>query len=322
MMNTSLSVLSLSPDESSLTLKTPHISRIVLNLLICFGLDAFVQSMKPADVCHFPTMLYFLFKVFLLLLLILIYCEFLIYYFVLLACSWPQLSKLDQDFTVQPPADAGQKPLRIMLIADAHLLGSRRTHWFDRLRNEWQLHRSFQSAQFIFEPDLIFFVGDVTADGELCTDREWNATVQRFQSIFSLSPGRDSYVLAGNHDIGLHYSVSDARLRRFEQSFHAPHVRLITIDSHQAHFVLINSMAFEGDHCRLCERAERELYDVVEQLNRTGARTKPILLSHFPLYRPSDANCSQLSSSSPLLQVSCFLSVSARIGRQLFYLHL
>lgn len=260
--------------------------------------------MKPADACRFSTMLYFLAKIFLLLLLIVIYCEFLIYYFVLLACSWPQLSKLDQDFTVQPPRDAAQKPLRIMLIADAHLSASRKTHWFDRLRSEWQLYQSFQSAQLIFEPDLIFFVGDVTADGELCSDREWNAAVQRFRSIFALSPGRVSYVLPGNHDIGLHYSVTDARLRRFEQSFQSPHVRLITVESHHVHFVLINSMAFEGDHCRLCQRAERELNDVIEQLNQTGAWTKPILLSHFPLYRSSDANCSRSSPSIPLLQVS------------------
>ena len=162
----------------------------------------------------------------------------------------------------------------------------------------FNLHSQFSN------PKLIFFVGDVTADGELCSDREWNAAVQRFQSIFALSYGRVSYVLPGNHDIGLHYSVTDARLRRFEHSFHSPHVRLISIKSHHVHFVLINSMAFEGDHCRLCQRAEQELNDVIEQLNRTGAWTKPILLSHFPLYRSSDVNCSRSSSSVPLLQVS------------------
>jgi hypothetical protein len=54
-------------------------------------------------------------------------------------------------------------------------------------------------------------------------------------------------------------------------------------------------MAFEGDQCRLCARAERELNEVVKDLNQSDIWTKPILLSHFPLYRVSDANCSQWS---------------------------
>ncbi len=52
-------------------------------------------------------------------------------------------------------------------------------------------------------------------------------------------------------------------------------------------------MAFEGDQCRLCARAEKELNDIVNNLNQPATWTKPILLSHFPLYRVSDANCSQ-----------------------------
>ena len=254
--------------------------------------------MKTPDACACHTMLHFLAKILFLTLLIIIYCEFFVYYFVLLACSWPQLSKLDQDFTVQPPADASRKPLHIIFVADTHLLGSREGHWLDKLRREWQMYRSFQSAQFLFEPDIVFFLGDLTDEGKWCSDQEWNATVNRFHSIFAVSPHRHAYVLAGNHDVGFHYAVSDGRLKRFEQSFQAPHVRLITIDDYHIHFVLINSMAFEGDQCRLCARAELELDGVVNELNRTGAWTKPILLSHFPLYRSSDANCSERPTSS------------------------
>jgi hypothetical protein len=75
-----------------------------------------------------------------------------------LGCSWPQLSKLDQDFTIQPPNDSNKKPLHVMFIADTHLLGSRNGHWFDKLRREWQMYRSFQSAHFLFEPQIIFFL--------------------------------------------------------------------------------------------------------------------------------------------------------------------
>ncbi|CAF0903293.1 unnamed protein product [Adineta ricciae] len=238
-------------------------------------------------------MLNFLIKILCLTLLVFIYCEYLIYYCVLLGCSWPQLSKLEQDFTVQPPKDANRKPLHVMLVTDTHLFCSRKGHWLNRFRREWQIYRSFQSAQFLFEPHLVFFLGDMSTDGESCSDREWNATVDRFQSLFSLAADTRLYVLPGNHDIGFHHEVTDGHLKRFQQSFQTPHVRLLTINDDQIHFVLINSVAFEGDQCRLCERADNELNEVVNELNRTGAWTKPVLLSHFPLYRKSAMNCSQ-----------------------------
>jgi len=267
--------------------------------------------MKTTDVCCFQTMLHFLAKTVLLLLFIFLYCEIFIYYFVLLGCSWPQLSKLDQDFTVKPPNDPNRKPLHVMFIADTHLLGSRNGHWLDKLRREWQMYRSFQSATFLFEPHVIFFLGDVTDEGKWCSDHEWETTVQRFHSLFSIPTDTKLYVLAGNHDIGFHYDVSDGRLKRFESSFQAPHVRLITVDDNDIHFILINSMAFEGDQCRLCARAENELNEVIKDLNQSGAWTKPILLSHFPLYRPSDANCSQWTQvktkQSLVLNISLFL---------------
>jgi hypothetical protein len=224
-----------------------------------------------------------------------------------LGCSWPQLSKLDQDFTIQPPNDSNKKPLHVMFIADTHLLGSRNGHWFDKLRREWQMYRSFQSAHFLFEPQIIFFLGDLTDEGQWCSDHEWNKTVQRFHSLFSISYNTRLYVLAGNRDIGFHYQVTDAHLKRFEQSFNAPHVRLLTIDDDNIHFILINSIAFEGDQCRLCERAENELNQAINELNKTSVWTKPVLLSHFPLYRVSNANCSQ-KPYSPLKVNSFFIN--------------
>ena len=265
--------------------------------------------MKTIDVCCCHTMLHFLAKVSCLLLFIFIYCEVLIYYLVLLGCSWPQLSKLEQDFTIKPPNDIHRKPLHVMLIADTHLLGSREGHWFDKLRREWQMYRSFQSARFLFEPHVVIFLGDVTDEGKWCSDQEWETTVQRFHSLFSVPSDTKLYVLAGNHDVGFHYDVSDGHLKRFEQSFQAPYVRLITIDDDQVHFILINSMAFEGDQCRLCARAEQELQSVVNELSQSGAWTKPVLLSHFPLYRVSDANCSRWTRVRSIISPShssCF----------------
>jgi len=246
----------------------------------------------------FEAMFHFLGKFLCFVLFLFIYCEFLIYYLVLLGCSWPQLSKLEQDFTVPIPSSPNEKPFHVMFIADTHLLGSREGHWFDKLRREWQMHRSFQSAQFLFEPNVVFILGDLTDEGKWCSDDEWEQTVKRFQSLFAVSSQTEIFVLAGNHDIGFHYDVSDRRLKRFEQSFQMPHVNLLRLDRDGLPFVLINSMAFEGDHCRLCARAEREFHQVTHELNRSDISIRPILLSHFPLFRRSDANCSKSSSTN------------------------
>ena len=119
--------------------------------------------------------------------------------------------------------------------------------------------------------------------------------------MFSTSANTRLYVLPGNHDIGFHYEVTDGHLKRFAQAFHTSDVQLVTVEKDNIHFVLINSMAFEGDQCRLCERAEHQLNDIVERLNQISPKTRPVLLSHFPLYRPSDTKC--LRRSSGLLKV-------------------
>lgn len=259
--------------------------------------------MKTTDICCFYSIFHFLIKILFLTLLIFIYCEFLIYYFVLLSCSWPQLSKINQDFSIQIPKDSlNKKPLHVMLIADTHLLSNRKGYWFQKIHREWQMYRSFQSAQFLFEPDIIFFLGDLTDDGKWCTNDEWNKTIEHFNSLFSISINTRLYVIPGNRDIGFHYEITDNHIKRFEQTFHTPHVQLVTIEDDNIEFILINSMAFEGDQCRLCERADNELNEILNELSQKLILTKPVLLTHFPLYRMSDVNCSR-SSVSSLLKV-------------------
>ena len=63
---------------------------------------------------------------------LLFYCEFLIYYLVLLQCWWPQLDPVKVDNTIHLRQD--EQPVRALLLADTHLLGSRKGHWFDKLR--------------------------------------------------------------------------------------------------------------------------------------------------------------------------------------------
>jgi hypothetical protein len=60
---------------------------------------------------------------------LLVYNEFLVYYLVLLQCTWPVL-----DISESQYQDFAKTSLKAMILADTHLLGSREGHWFDKMR--------------------------------------------------------------------------------------------------------------------------------------------------------------------------------------------
>lgn len=91
-----------------------------------------------------------------------VFCEYLIYYIVILQCSWPQLNIEE--------AHRPSKPLKAMFLTDTHLLGSKDGHWFDKLRREWQMERAFQTAVAHFNPDVVFLLGDLFDEGMKCSD--------------------------------------------------------------------------------------------------------------------------------------------------------
>ncbi|PSN54793.1 Metallophosphoesterase 1 [Blattella germanica] len=136
------------------------------------------------------------------------YCEFLIYYLVLLQCWWPQLDPNRIDHTIHLRQD--EQPVRALLLADTHLLGSRKGHWFDKLRSE----------------------------------KEFAYYVNRFNDLFRVSEGSQMFVVVGNHDVGFHYGISPYLHERFSSAFDAQSVRLVSVKGN--HFVLVNSMAMEG----------------------------------------------------------------------------
>ena len=108
-----------------------------------------------------------IFYVILFILFLFFYNEYLIYYQVLILCNW-SVKNTDN-------------LLNIMLISDTHLLGSRNGHWFDKLRREWQQHRSFQTARQLLKPDYIVITGDLTDEGKWCSDKE----VTKISKIFN-----------------------------------------------------------------------------------------------------------------------------------------
>lgn len=161
-----------------------------------------------------------------------LYCEYLIYYVVLkdvskllpsshffnytfkvmllcydslfhlFQCDWPVLDPKNEDPAISKTNDSSVK---VMVLADTHLLGSRKGHWFDKLRREWQMHRAFQTAMILHKPDLVFVLGDLTDEGLYCSEEEFNYYVKRFYHLFAVPKGTKLYVAVGNHDIGFHY---------------------------------------------------------------------------------------------------------------------
>lgn len=119
-------------------------------------------------------------------------------------CDWPHLDPKTEDKSIEP---TNEDPVKILVIADTHLLGSRRGHWFDKLRREWQMYRSFQTAMALHKPELVFVLGDLMDEGQHCSREEFEGYVKRFYRLFRVPEGIKMYVAVGNHDIGFHYRL-------------------------------------------------------------------------------------------------------------------
>ncbi|XP_050013831.1 metallophosphoesterase 1 [Alexandromys fortis] len=129
---------------------------------------------------------------------VLLLCEYFIYYLVIVRCRWPEVKTLAHG--------DGQEPvLKAMFLADTHLLGEIRGHWLDKLRREWQMERAFQTALWLLQPEVVFILGDIFDEGKWSTPQAWADDVQRFQKMFRHGSHVQLKVVIGNHDIGFHY---------------------------------------------------------------------------------------------------------------------
>lgn len=59
--------------------------------------------------------------------------------------------------------------------------------------------------------------------------------------------------------------VDDNKHQRFAKAFNASSARMVTIKNNI--FVLLNSMAFEGDGCAFCQEAEDSLNRIIRSLD-------------------------------------------------------
>jgi len=234
-------------------------------------------------------------KVFIVLLFIsFLFNEFFIYYAFISLCKWP----LQETSNIN----------RAIILSDTHLLGIRLGHWFDKLRREWQMRRSFQTALQIHQPDVVFILGDLFDEGKWVTDdEEWKMYVERAEELFN-SPNSPLYVVIGNHDVGFHNHMTEAKIKRFFDHYQKKHFELIELNF-GVFFILVNSMSLQDDHCSICNQANEEFDELQNYFHCSLSKThckngeiiksRPILLQHFPLYRESDESCSGLDAARP-----------------------
>ncbi|KAG7272219.1 hypothetical protein CRUP_035746 [Coryphaenoides rupestris] len=130
------------------------------------------------------------------------FCEYLIYFPVVLRCAWPQLGHGAGRGSGGGGGGEGAQTLRAMVLSDTHLLGAVGGHWFDKLR---QMERGFQTALWLLRPEIVFILGDIFDEGKWSTPTNWDDDVRRFHRMFRHSSDTQLVVLVGNHDIGFHY---------------------------------------------------------------------------------------------------------------------
>jgi len=229
-------------------------------------------------------------QIFGLVILLMLFCEYLVYYIVIWQCHWPELAS-DRNH---------ESKLKAFFIADTHLLGSRLGHWFDKLRREWQMHRGFVTATQLLNPDVTFFLGDLFDEGKWASEQDFTDYVDRFHSLFPYEDKK--VVLVGNHDIGFHYDVTDKKRKIFYGAFAQDTSGVHRFTMKNVHFVLIDSMAMHGDNCNFCAPAMKKVETVSNELrcmedknncefSYSHEYSRPILLQHFPLFRKNDAEC-------------------------------
>lgn len=77
--------------------------------------------------------------------------------------------------------------------------------------------------------------------------------------------------------------MTEQKHKRFEEAFSAPSVQMVEIQGNI--FVLLNSMALEGDGCNLCSEAVSKLEKISLQLKCSRVRNKNCdLFSYLPKF--------------------------------------
>ncbi|KRY68417.1 Metallophosphoesterase 1 [Trichinella pseudospiralis] len=220
-------------------------------------------------------------------------CEHFIFEIVLSSCSWPD--------------SQNENALKFFVLADTHILGDYKGHWFDKLRREWQMKKCFQTSVRFFNPDAVFVLGDLFDEGMWSDEKRFKKYTNEFYDIF-FANSTPLYAVIGNHDVGFHDQLHPLRLIWFYDAFGMDIVELVVLKRYP--FILVNSMAMENDECIFCSEAVRMIHslNLTLQCAKDGRKgncysgnvtdyIKPIVMQHFPMFRESDALCDEVDEA-------------------------
>lgn len=130
------------------------------------------------------------------------------------------------------------------------------------------------------------------------------------KELFYTNEKTNLLIVVGNHDIGFHYDVTEKKLERFNRSFNTKFISFhqTTLKRNDIHFILVNSMSLENDGCSFCKKTQKELKKLnntlkclkgtktsnctnIFKFNTNSIYSRPIIFTHYPLYRDSDSIC-------------------------------
>lgn len=124
----------------------------------------------------------------LVILVILIFNEYLIYF--LQRVQW------------QKAACRTENCNRILFVADPQLLGENNELWIARWDSDRHISKNYRQAFSHVKPDAVIFLGDLTDEGSMADDVQFQRYFKRFRKVFPSVGGVDRIYLPGDNDIG------------------------------------------------------------------------------------------------------------------------
>lgn len=226
---------------------------------------------------------------------ILIWGELGIFFWSLSSCRWPNLK------------DSTEKPTRVLLISDPQVRppsdAQKDTLWSSRIRQfifDLNMKKSWHVTTRL-QPHAVIFLGDMLASGKsIKNETEYQQYVQKFQSIFKLSPSVLVHYIPGNNDVGMGVSPSFSKITRshYLKSF-GPFNQRVDIRNHS--FILLDAPGLvDEDYQRSAYGVGFEKWHaipegVVSFVRDIKRDVRPLILfSHIPLSRLDTASCGPL----------------------------
>lgn len=188
-----------------------------------------------------------------------------------------------------PRPQAAANMTKILVISDTHIMGPWKSTRFDKFIREYEMRRSFVNVNDFYKPDLIIFLGDLMDEAARSYDDTFRKAAQEFDTIFEHNQDTkwNRIVVPGNHDVGFHDHMTQYSflLDRFSKRYESPLGAELRAFADLS-FIALNSMSMSNDSCPFCQETDRELESITRKLT-----SRPIILSHIPLYRGDDSSC-------------------------------